>query len=221
MKPLADLFKSLTPLRLIKWACLGFVFWIGWLILTPFPHYLPPDFEFGFLRNKGDFFYRSGYFIGFYAHIIAAPLGLFVGGLQMGRTIRDRYPVLHRRCGQVYVVVVLAAAAPGGLIMAMKAYGGWSTTICFSVIAIGTWWSTLLGWRSGRRCDFARHRIWMMRSYVLMLSAVFLRLGHIALQPLELSHRSTYQLAAWLSWTIPILVLEIVAAFVFRWRPHR
>lgn len=202
---------SISPIRITKWLAIGFVFWIGCLILTPFPHYLPPDFGFGFLSNKADFFFRTGYFIGFYLHICTAPIGLFLGGLQMSRTVRNRFPSVHRIAGRVYVAAVLFAAAPGGLIMSMKAYGGWSTTICFGLIAIGTWWATFAGWRAACLGEYERHRIWMMRSYVLMLSAVFLRVGHYALQPLDLSPQLTYQAAAWLSWIVPLGILECVS----------
>ncbi|MDV6029040.1 MAG: DUF2306 domain-containing protein [Phycisphaera sp. RhM] len=213
---------SITPLRWGKWVAIGFVFWIGFLILSPFPHYLPPDFDYGFLGNKADFFYRSGYFIGFYLHIAGAPIGLFLGGLQMSRTLRMRYPRVHRIAGGVYVIVVLFAAAPGGFIMSMKAFGGWSTTLCFAVLAAATWWSTFIGWRAGTRFDFQRHRNWMLRSYVLLLSAVFLRLGHFALQTLGLAPELTYQLAAWISWVIPLMIIELTMKFCLgRWRTRQ
>ncbi|MCS7469448.1 DUF2306 domain-containing protein [Stieleria sp. ICT_E10.1] len=199
---------SITPLRLLKWVAIGFVFWIGFLILSPFSHYLPPDFDYGFLSNKADYFYRSGYFIGFYLHIAGAPIGLFIGGLQMSRTLRMQYPRVHRIAGGVYVIAVLFAAAPGGFIMSMKAFGGWSTTLCFGILAAATWWSTYIGWRAGRGGDFQQHRIWMLRSYVLLLSAVFLRLGHFALRTIGLTPELTYQFAAWISWVIPLIVLE-------------
>ncbi|TWT93231.1 DUF2306 domain-containing protein [Stieleria varia] len=205
-----------TPWRLLKWWALAMAFWIGWRILTPFPHYLPPDFGFGFLRNKSEYFYRSGYFVGFYLHIFAAPTALFIGGFQMSGTIRRRWPRLHRHAGQVYVAIVLLAAAPGGLVMATKSFGGWSTTICFSAIALTTWLATFLGWRAAIRFDFRAHALWMIRSYVLMMSAVFLRLGHFALLRTGWSLELTYQIAAWASWLLPMLVLEILVRQPFQ-----
>ena len=215
----SDMIASLTPMRFVKWFGIAVVFWIGWLILTPFPHYLPPDFDYGFLSNKESFFYRSGYFVGFYLHIAAAPLGLLTGGLQMSTTIRNRYPKMHRRLGKFYVAAVLLAAAPGGLIMATRAYGGLSTAICFAWIAIATWIATFIGWKAAQRYQIERHQMWMLRSYALMLSAVFLRLGHTAMQPLGWDHRLTYQVAAWASWIIPLLLLESCRLVFARHRP--
>lgn len=202
--------ETALPARLLKWSCIAFVFWIGSLILTPFPHYLPPDFDFGFLGNKSEYFYRSGYFLGFYAHIAGAPLALFTGGAQMSRTVRVQWPRTHRRLGQLYVASVLLFAAPGGLIMSTKAYGGWSSTVCFALLAIVTWASTWNGWRAAKSFDFRRHQVWMIRSYVLMLSAVFLRLTHFAMQPLSLDPELTYQVAVWVSWLVPLALVESV-----------
>ncbi|MCA9140039.1 MAG: DUF2306 domain-containing protein [Planctomycetales bacterium] len=209
--------KSITPLQFVKWALVGFGFWIALLIMTPYPHYLPPDFSYGFLGNKSTYFYRSGYFIGFYAHIASAPIAIFSGGIQMSRTLRQWYPTVHRYVGKVYVAAVLFAAAPGGFIMAMKSFGGWSTTICFGMIAVGAWIATLAGWRSAKRYDLTRHRDWMLRSYVLMLSAVFLRLGHFFLRSFNMDLELTYQVAAWASWIVPMTFLELtIAAIHFR-----
>ena len=210
MKTLPQTLGAVTPTRFLKWASVAFVFWIGALILTPLPYYLPPDFGVGFLRNKSPFFYRSGYFVGFYAHILGVPFALFVGGLQVSRTLRVKFPRFHRRMGQLYVSAVLVLAAPGGLVMSSKAYGGWSSTICFALLALVTWCSTFAGWKAAKAYDFDRHARWMIRSYVLLCSAVFLRLTHFSLQPFAIPNELQYQISAWVSWLLPIAVLEII-----------
>lgn len=194
--------------RFAKWTFLGLAVWVGWHILAPYTHYVPPDFEFGFLRGKRDFFYRNGYWLGFFAHIAGAPLALFSGALQCSRTVRERWPTFHRLLGRAYAILVLGFAAPGGLIMATRAYGGWSGAICFAAIAASAWGCTWIGWRAAHERHFERHRRWMLRSYTLMLSAVFLRLVNIALSGLELDHELTYQASAWMSFVPPMLILE-------------
>ena len=112
-------------MAMIKFTVLSVVLFLGALILTPFPHYLPPDFDHhGFLRNKQSGFYRSGYFLGFYAHIATAPLALLCGTLQISVSLRRRWPRWHQRLGKAYVILVLGFAAPGGAIMSMRALGG-------------------------------------------------------------------------------------------------
>jgi hypothetical protein len=51
----------------------------------------------------------------------------------------------------------------------------------------------------------------MVRSYVLLASAICLRLLHPMLSVLALSHELTYQLSVWASWVLPLSFFEIVA----------
>ncbi|MEO1526322.1 MAG: DUF2306 domain-containing protein [Planctomycetota bacterium] len=195
-------------LRLIKWTLLGVSLWVGWHILAPYAHYMPPDFEQGFLLGKRSFFYRNGYWIGFFAHIVAAPLALFLGALQCSQTVLRRWPAFHRYLGRAYGISVLGFAAPGGLVMATHAYGGLSGAICFALIAVGAWLATWIGWRAARARAFDSHRRWMLRSYTLILSAVALRLINIGLSSFELDHELTYQISAWASFVLPLAGLE-------------
>lgn len=196
--------------RLCKWTFLLFTIWVGWNIVAPYPHYVPPDFAAGFLRGREDYFYNSAYGIGFFAHIASAPLAVLTGAIQSSRTLQTRWPKIHRHLGSLYVVLVLFFAAPGGLIMAQQAYGGWSSKLCFSLIAIVAWIATWLGWRSARRSLYRDHADWMQRSYALMLSAIFLRVIHISIRPLGWDHESAYQFSAWCSFLLPLILVEIL-----------
>ena len=178
------------------------------LILTPYGHYMPPDFEFGFLRNKQSFFYSTGYFLGFYAHLASAPAAILIGTLQLSRSLRHRYPTVHRRLGQLYVALVLCAAAPGGAVMSMRAFGGVPSLICFALISTLAWLFTLIGWRKACNGDLNGHGRWMIRSFLMMSSAIVLRLVHILIQPLELDETLAYQISAWASWVPGLVVLE-------------
>ncbi len=209
MNHFAECSASITPGRFLKFAAMVLVLYFGALILTPFPHYLPPDFEQGFLSNKKPGFYRSGYFLGFYAHIAAAPIALFCGTLQISRTLRARWPKLHRGLGKVYVALVLCLAAPGGAIMSSRALGGTSSTICFAMISVAAWWFTWKAWRAAKAGQFAAHGRWMFRSYLMICSAIMLRLIHYFMQPLALDPILSYQIAAWLSWLPALLLFEM------------
>ena len=202
--------RTVTPAGVLKFTAAATVLYFGWLILTPFPHYLPPDFARGFLRNKEAGFYSSGYFLGFYAHIAAAPLALLCGTLNISHSLRRRWPKLHRRLGKSYVLLVLCLAAPGGAIMSMRAFGGLPSIVCFAMISGAAWWFTWKAWRAAVNKRFAEHGRWMCRSYLMMCSAILLRLIHFLMQPLALDPTLSYQWAAWLSWLPPLLVFEIV-----------
>jgi uncharacterized membrane protein len=209
MKPrLDDVASIFTPSRFLRFAVAILVLYLVGLILSPFPHYLPPDFDHGFLANKKHFFFSSGYFVGFYAHIVSSPVALACGTLQLSRTLRSRWPPMHRALGKVYIALVLCFAAPGGAIMAMRALGGWPSMVCFGLISALAWAFTWIAWRRAKAMRYAEHGRWMCRSYVMMCSAILLRLCHYLIQPLNLDPTFAYQLAVWLSWVPALAVLE-------------
>jgi len=180
------------------------------LVVAAYGSYFPPDFDRGFLANKREIFFRSGYFLGFYLHITAAPVALLVGALGLFPVIRRRAPRWHRRLGFVYAVLMLALVAPGGLVMSLAAYGGWSSTICFALLSVFSWWFTCTAWRAAKRYRFAEHGRWMVRSYLLLSSALWLRLLHIGLIAVAVDARLAYQISAWLSWLLPWFLFETV-----------
>ncbi len=208
-RPFDTATSTMTPRRCLALASAAMVLFIGALILAPFPHYLPPDFGFGFLRNKQSFFYSTPYFIGFYAHIGASPIVLICGTLQMSRSLRLRWPRSHRLLGKIYVLLVLCLMAPGGLVMSTRAFGGWSTAICFALISSLAWLFTLIAWRAAKGMRYADHRRWMCRSYLMICSAIMLRLVLYLMQPLGLDRVFAYQLAAWLSWLPALAIFEL------------
>ena len=200
-----------TPVALIRFASATAVLYLGALILTPFPHYLPADFGRGFLRGKEDFFYSGAYFLGFYAHIASSPIALLCGTLQMSAGLRDRCPALHRRLGRVYVVLMLVLVAPGGLIMSVRSNGGWTSAVCFALIATLAWGFTFAAWRHARAGRYAEHGRWMIRSYLMICSAILLRLVYAMLHSWGVDSTAAYQWAAWLSWVPSLLTYEAIA----------
>lgn len=189
------------------------ILYIGFLILSPFPDYIPPNLSVGFLRDKGEFFWSTWYCIGFFAHITTAPPALLVGMLGISRTIRQWYPRFHRSNGKIYVLLVLLGAAPGGLIMATRAFGGFSSQLCFTVLSVLLWIATYKAWRNAVMGNFRSHAEWMSRSCILMCSAVLLRLISLGLANMAWSREFRYQLAVWLSWVPALVFVEFWLVF--------
>ena len=150
---------------LIKAAIAVWMLFICGIILLAYHAYLPPDFSRGFLVGREQYFYGL-YAVGFYAHIATAPPVLVIGMLQSSRTLRKRYVRLHQRLGQAYCLMILWAMAPGGLIMAFRAYSGWPATTAFVLLSMLTWWFTYRGWVSIGRWDVKEHGRWMQRSFI-------------------------------------------------------
>lgn len=148
-------------------------------------------------------------------HFHAAGLALLLAPLQLVGAIRQRWPALHRLVGWLYVLAVLLAGV-AGLMLAPRAQGGWATGASFLLLALS--WLTCTGlavWHAVRR-KVEAHRRWMLRSIALTFAAVSLRvyLG-LGLALLQLKFLTAYLIAAWLCWTLNLLVVELW----LRWRP--
>ncbi len=172
-----------------------------------FGNYFPPDFRSDFLLGRQAYFYGS-YRWAFYTHILAGPISLLAGLVLLSTSARQAFPKAHRLLGRAQVFLVFLVAL-SGLWMAWYAPGGHLTVAGFATLALVTAVCTGMGWREARWRRLDAHRRWMKRCYALLASAVVLRLmGGLAD---ELNLDGTYPLAAWLSWLLPLAVLEIQA----------
>jgi uncharacterized membrane protein len=190
-----------------KTCILTFVAVVGILIILTSLAYFPPSFKAGFLLGRESYFY-SWYAVVFYIHVISSPISLFLGMLQSIEWVRNHFLKLHRRLGYAYVLLVLVLAAPSGLAMSIKAGGGSIAAIGFAALAIATGLATWQGFIAARQGQFAKHRQWMTRSYLLICSAVLLRFIAALTNQFELG--ITYGAMAWLSWLPSLVVYEII-----------
>ena len=178
-------------------------------ILTTFSDYFPPNFQKGFLSGRNTYFWRSPYAYGFYLHIVGAPVALLCGLPQFSRILLRTSPRVHRFLGKTYALTVLLAAAPGGFIMAFFSRGGSAAAACFVLMSILAVWFTALAWRAALQHRFEAHRKWMARSYLLVISAVVLRLLDPALRRAGVPDELSYQVSVWLSWVPSLLCFEV------------
>ena len=125
--------------------------------------YLSPDFSQGFLRDKAAIF-DGLYRWGLYLHMLGTPVALFVGGCQAFFRYEWTRRTLHRWLGRSYVIAVIFLAAPGGLIMAPYAGGGWWGKASFVVLGVLWIGFTAIGWSHARAQRWTSHRRWMVRN---------------------------------------------------------
>jgi uncharacterized membrane protein len=175
------------------------------VVFVNYRDYFPADFQADFLLGREAYF-GGAYQWAFYPHIIAGPFVLIAGLVLLSDSMRRRFPVWHRRLGRVQVVCVLFVVAPSGLWMARYAATGAIASIGFALLAVATAYSAAQGWQMAIRRHFNEHRIWMQRCYVLLCSAVVLRVIGGASDVLGVEW--TYPLAAWASWLVPLIALE-------------
>jgi len=196
-------------LQLGKFILLLSILFIGFLIFLKSLDYYDPDFTKGYLIDKKDFF--DGFFkFGMYAHIVTAPIILVLGTSQVFFRYELKQRKLHILLGQFYVFLVLLLSAPGALMLSFYAFGGWFSKVSFLILSSLWFWFTLKGWQMGRSGNLLAHRKFMIRSYVLTLSAIFLRiLSFIFIHYLHFYGEFAYTLSSWLSW-LPILIMTEV-----------
>ncbi len=176
-------------------------------IVLTYGDYFPPNSRSDFLLGRGGYFFGP-YQWAFYAHILSGPFALIAGLVLMSDALRRRYPAWHRNLGRAEVACVLLLVAPSGLWMAWYAATGAVAAAGFATLAVATAFCAAAGWRAAVQRRFDRHRRWMQRCFVLLSSAVVLRvMGGLAE---VLGVEGTYPYAAWLCWLLPLLALELL-----------
>ncbi|MBX9585388.1 MAG: DUF2306 domain-containing protein [Gemmataceae bacterium] len=204
-----------TPVRYriltaaLRWLAVALVLRVLVAVLLNYPDYFPPNFDSLFLQGREATFaglYRAA----FYAHILSGPVVLAGGLVLLSGHVRRRYGGLHRRLGRVYVVVLLAVVLPSGAVMARHAFGGWPAGLSFLALSAATAGCAVAGVVQARRGGYDRHRRWMNRTYVLICSAVALRLisGAAGLVGVP-NPEAAYGAAAWASWLVPLAAYEV------------
>jgi hypothetical protein len=178
-------------------------------IVLQYGEYFPPDFASDFLFGRDAYFFGV-YQWAFYTHIVSGPCALVLGLLLLSNGLRSRFPGWHRRLGRVQVASILLLMVPSGLWMACFAQTGAVAGVGFAALALATGLCVWSGWRSAVRLEFAEHRLWMCRCFLLLSSAVVLRLTAGVFTVMRIDGEWTYAMAAWTSWLIPLGVFELV-----------
>ena len=186
-------------------------------ILANYSDYFPPNFDALFLQGREATF-TGAYRPAFYVHIFSGPVVLFNGLILLSEYVRRRHGGWHRLLGRVQVAVLLLFVLPSSVVMSRHAFGGWPAGLSFLLLSAATAGCAVAGVVHARRRRYDRHRRWMLRSYVLICSAVILRLisGAAGLVGVP-SPEGAYVVAAWSSWLLPLAACEIAG----RWAPGR
>ncbi|MCB1391383.1 MAG: DUF2306 domain-containing protein [Rhodobacteraceae bacterium] len=146
--------------------------------------------------------------LAFVAHMVGGPLALLLAPFQLWQGLRRRRPALHRWTGRVYGVAILVGGM-GSLALLPRFEGSAFAQAGFAVLAVLWVGVTALGIARARAGDLAAHRRWMLRSVALTFAAVTLRLIMVPLMAAGWSVTETYQVTAWGSWLLNLMVLEL------------
>ncbi|MGC1273618.1 MAG: DUF2306 domain-containing protein [Planctomycetaceae bacterium] len=80
--------------------------------------------------------------------------------------------------------------------------------LSFATLAIATAICVVFGWRSAVQRRFAEHRRWMVRTFVLLCSAVTLRLAGGLATVIGVQSEWFDPIAAWACWVLPLAAYE-------------
>jgi uncharacterized membrane protein len=178
-------------------------------ILANYPDYFPPNFDSLFLQGR-EMTFTGAYRPAFYIHIFSGPVVLFNGLILLSEYVRRHHSWLHRLLGRVQVIVLLLFVLPSSVVMSRHAFGGWPAGLSFLLLSAATATCAIIGVVHARNGRYDQHRQWMLRCYLLICSAVALRLisGTAGLVGVQ-SPESAYVVAAWSSWLLPLAAFEI------------
>lgn len=176
-------------------------------VVWGYRNYFPPNFSSDFLHGRESYFFGA-YQWAFYVHIAAGPIAMIVGTILISEPFRRRFPQWHRAIGRIQVATILLAVAPSGLWMAYYAAPGIMAAISFASLAIATGTCAALGLRAAVQRQFAVHRRWMWRCYLLLCAAVVLRLMGGLATVCAVQAEWFDPLASWACWLAPLAVFE-------------
>lgn len=195
--------KFLQILIALLWA--AFSAWLIWRLAGMGIKYangkFPTNFGETLLSNQ----------IWFIAHMAGGTVVLLLGPLQFISLIRERFQKFHRTAGKIYIAASLISI--GALFFNILPTG--ECTPCRpSNYVVTTLWllSVIAAWLSIKIHDIETHRAFMMRGFVFAAYFILVRTYGDAVMPYlpgEPNDAGQWANSDWLTWVLPLLVLEM------------
>lgn len=189
-------------------------FWTSIIILSAYYLYRAILYRF-YKEGIGQTFWDKQFL--FIFHLLTAILPLMLGPLQFWNWFRNRYTNWHRLLGKIYIVGSLLGGISALVLGVLQPYEG---SIVPVVILSLLWiFMTTAAWVTIRNKNIKAHRLFMIRSYTLALTFLWLRI----LSDLVYKHNllffiqseeikdTTYE---WMSWVLPLLVVELFISWL-------
>lgn len=122
---------------------------------------------------------NAGSTAGIALHFLAGGIILVLGCLQLLASVREKYPLVHRISGRVYVTACLLAAVGGLAFIALKGtIGGRVMDIGFTGYGVFMALAAVQTIRYARRKAFTRHRAWALRLFALAIGSWLYRMDY-------------------------------------------
>ena len=171
--------------------------------------YIPVKNDAGFLQLKQEYIHITEWRVAFFTHVFTSILVLVAGFTQFSKKFLKQQPKLHRTVGYIYVINILMVTGPSGLLMSFYANGGVSSQTAFVLLSVLWIGFTAMALYKAIKKDFTAHRIFMIRSFALTLSAITLRCWKVLLVNFtDIQPMDRYRIIAWLGWTLNLIIAE-------------
>jgi len=164
--------------------------------------------DFDFIQERNLLFENGVYNASFYIHIAAGAFCIGASLVQFSSYILKKRKAIHIWSGRIYVFVVLALGAPTGLFMSFFAKGSFYERALFMFMAAFWFYTTLKGFTTILKKNVLAHKIWMIRSYAMAMTAVTFRVYHLIFYLMDWDHLENYEISLWISVIGNMLVAE-------------
>lgn len=191
--------------RLIFWVPI--VFFSLLLVRNTIPYY-SFDSSFIFIEERVLLFAKPVYYWSFYLHIGAGMFCITAALIQFSTYILKKRRKIHVWSGKIYVFAVLLIGAPTGLYMSFFAKGSFWERALFMFMAIFWFLTTWWGLKTIKEKNVLAHKVWMIRSYSMAMTAVTFRIYHIVFYVLDWNHLKNYEISLWISVLGNLLIAE-------------
>lgn len=172
--------------------------------------------DFSFIQERIILFAKPLYSFCFYTHIFAGMVCITAALVQFSSYILKKRKAIHVWAGRTYVFVVLFIGAPTGLYMSFFAKGGMAERALFVFMALLWFYSTFKGFQTILKGNVLAHKLWMIRSYAMAMTAVTFRVYHILFYISGWGHLENYEISLWIS-----VIGNIAAAEWIIWRANK
>jgi uncharacterized membrane protein len=112
------------------------------------------------------------------AHLVSAVVIILAGSLQLVPQIRERFPILHRWNGRLYIVTAFSVSLAGLYLMWVRGtVGDLPQHLGTSLMAVLIMLCAVMALRYAMARDFKTHRRWALRLYLVVSASLFIRTG--------------------------------------------
>lgn len=114
----------------------------------------------------------------FAAHVLLASVVTLGGLMQMVPALRSKWPRLHRWTGRTFLTLAVFMALSGVWLAVVRGtYLSVVSAIAILINAVLILVFAALAWRHAVKRRFAQHRLWAMRTFMVVSGVWFLRVG--------------------------------------------